>query len=135
MTVLAWDPVRFDVGVARMNAQHQGLVALMNAIHDRAGAGAGKSELEGLFAKLAHATIAHFAEEEAYMASIGFADLKSHKQIHARLLADFTTHKTAFDAGDGTVDRAFFDFLSLWLRSHICHLDTRYGKNLARKAG
>ena len=69
------------------------------------------------------------------MASIGFADLKSHKQIHARLLADFTTHQGAFDAGDGKVDKAFFDFLSLWLRSHICHLDTRYGKNLGRKAG
>lgn len=135
MTVLAWDPVRFDVGVARMNAAHQGLVALMNAIHDRATAGAAKAELEGLFGKLAQATVAHFADEEAYMASIGFADLKTHKQIHARLLADFTTHKAAFDAGDGKVDKAFFDFLSLWLRSHICHLDTRYGKNLARKAG
>ena len=55
MTVLAWDPVRFDVGVARMNSQHQGLVALMNAIHDRATAGAGKAELAGLFSKLAQA--------------------------------------------------------------------------------
>jgi hypothetical protein len=64
MTVLAWDPVRFDVGVARMNA-----------IHDRA------------------------------------------------------------MAGDGKVEKAFFEFLSLWLRAHICHLDMRYAKNPARKTG
>jgi len=68
MTVLAWDPIRFDVGVAKMNAEHEVLVGLMNAIH-------------------------------------------------------------------GRVDKAFFDFLSLWLRSHICHLDTRYAKNLARRTG
>jgi hemerythrin-like metal-binding protein len=135
MTVLAWDPVRFDVGVARMNAAHKVLVDLMNAIHDRATAGAGKAELTALFDKLAQATVAHFSDEEAYMASIGFADLKTHRQIHARLLADFTTHRQAFDAREGRVDKAFFDFLSLWLRSHICHLDTRYAKNLARRTG
>ena len=40
MTVLAWDPARFDVGVAKMNSEHEVLVGLMNAIHDRATAGA-----------------------------------------------------------------------------------------------
>ncbi len=135
MTVLAWDPARFDVGVAKMNSEHEVLVGLMNAIHDRATAGARKSELETLFQKLAQATIAHFADEEAYMASVGFPDLKTHKTIHARLLQDFTAHKAKFDAGDGQVERAFFDFLSLWLRSHICHVDMRYNPKAARKAG
>lgn len=135
MTVLAWDPIKFDVGVAKMNAEHQVLVALMNGIHDRATAGAGKAELEGLFQKLAQATVSHFADEEAYMQSIGFPELKTHKAIHARLLADFTAHKAKFDAGDGKVDKAFFDFLSLWLRSHICHLDTRYSAHARLKTG
>lgn len=135
MTVLAWDPARFDVGVAKMNAEHEVLVGLMNAIHDRATAGARKSELDGLFQKLAQATVAHFADEEAYLASVGFADLKTHKTIHARLLQDFTAHKAKFDAGDGKIERAFFDFLSLWLRSHICHVDMRYNPKTVRKAG
>jgi hypothetical protein len=33
------------------------------------------------------------------------------------------------------VERAFFDFLSLWLRSHIGHVDMRYGPKATRKAG
>jgi hemerythrin-like metal-binding protein len=135
MTVLAWDPTRFDVGVAKMNDEHRVLVGLMNDIHDRAGAGAGKAELQALFEKLAEATVRHFSDEEAYMESIGFAELRTHKAIHAKLLADFTTHVARFEAGDGKVDKAFFDFLSLWLRSHICHLDVKYGPNAARKAG
>ncbi len=131
MTVLAWDPVRFDVGVAKMNAQHQVLVGLMNSIHDRAGAGAAKPELAKLFQQLAQATVGHFADEEAYMESIGFEGLRTHKAIHAKLLSDFTAHKEKFDVGDGRVDPTFFDFLSLWLRSHICHVDAKY----AAKAG
>jgi hemerythrin-like metal-binding protein len=69
------------------------------------------------------------------MASVGFPDLKTHKNIHAKLLQDFSAHKARFDAGDGKVERAFFDFLSLWLRSHICHVDMRYNPRAARKAG
>ena len=109
MTVLAWDPIRFDVGVPKLNAEHQAIVGLMNAIHDRATAGAAKPELEGLFQKLASVTVGHFADEEAYMESVAFPDLKSHKVIHQRLLADFTAHKAKFDAGNGQVDKAFFD--------------------------
>jgi hypothetical protein len=28
----------------------------------------------------------------------------------------------------GRLNPGFFAFLSLWLRSHICHLDTKYGR-------
>ena len=85
--------------------------------------------------KLAEATVAHFADEEAYMASVAFPDLKSHKLIHQKLLTDFTAHKARFDAGHGELEKGFFDFLSLWLRSHICHVDAKYNPRGARKAG
>lgn len=135
MTVLAWDPARFDVGVSKMNAQHENLVGLMNLIHDRSTAGGAKAELDGLLKKLAEATVAHFADEEAYLVSVSFADLKSHKLIHQKLLTDFTAHKARFDAGRGELDKGFFEFLSLWLRSHICHVDAKYNPRPARKAG
>ena len=135
MTVLAWDPARFDVGVGKMNAQHENLVGLMNLIHDRANAGAAKAELDGLLKKLAEATVAHFADEEAYLTSVAFPDFKSHKLIHQKLLTDFTAHKARFDAGRGELDKGFFDFLSLWLRSHICHVDAKYNPRAARKTG
>ena len=135
MTVLAWDLARFDVGVTKMNAEHENLVGLMNRIHDRASAGAGKAELDGLLNKLAEATVAHFADEEAYMTSVSFPDLKSHKLIHQKLLTDFTADKARFDAGRGELEKGFFDFLSLWLRSHICHVDAKYNPRPARKAG
>lgn len=128
MSFFQWDPVKYDVGVARMNADHQGLIKLMNAIHERDAAGAPKAEIATLFGKLGEATQRHFAAEEAYMESVAFPDIKSHKLIHARLLQDFGKHVVAFSAGGGRVSPDFFSFLSLWLRSHICHLDTKYGR-------
>ncbi|MFO1427943.1 MAG: hemerythrin family protein [Steroidobacteraceae bacterium] len=135
MAVMEWDPARFDVGVAKMNQEHEGLVRLMNQIHDRNQAKAPKAELAGMIDRLAGLTVKHFADEEAYLESVAFPELRTHKAIHAKLLADFTRHKQAFDAGPGSLGKDFFDFLSLWLRSHICHLDMKYNPVAkARKA-
>lgn len=126
MAVFVWDPKLYDVGVAAMNNQHQGLIKLMNLIHDRNAAGAPKDELLKLLGQLAELTQRHFTDEEAYMDSVQFADAKTHRLIHAKLLADFGTHVQKFAAGSGRIGPEFFNFLSLWLRSHIQHLDTRY---------
>lgn len=127
MAVFTWDPSIYDVGVEAMNAQHRGLIDLMNTIDDRNRSDAGKEELSRLLGQLAALTQRHFRDEEAYMERTGFADLKSHKNIHAKLLRDFTAHVEKFQAGNGTLGADFFNFLSLWLRAHIRHLDTRYG--------
>ena len=132
MSVFDWDPVKFDVGVAKMNADHKVLIDLMNALHARNAAGATKPELQGLIDRLATATQRHFTAEEAYMDSLAFPGLRAHKLIHQKLLADFGRHAARFAAGSGQLEKGFFDFLSLWLRSHICHLDTQYGQ-LARQ--
>lgn len=132
MGVFDWDPVKFDVGVDKMNADHKVLIDLMNTMHARNAAGASKAELQGLISRLADATQRHFKAEEAYMESLAFPGLRPHKLIHQKLLADFGRHAEQFAAGSGQIDKGFFDFLSLWLRSHICHLDTQYGQ-LARQ--
>lgn len=133
MSVFNWDPVKFDVGVAKMNAEHKVLVDLMNTIHARNAAGASKSELQGLLQRLAEATTRHFKSEEAYMQSLAFPSFDAHKLIHEKLLRDFGHHVQQFAAGDGQIGKEFFTFLSLWLRSHICHLDTQYGRLAPQK--
>ena len=133
MTLFAWDATKFDVGVPRMNHQHKGLVDIMNAIHDQNAARAPRSQLKALLLKLATATRAHFAEEETFMQSLAFPDFRTHKAIHEQLLSEFGRHVEAFDKGDGTVGKPFFDFLSFWLRAHICHVDTKYGRLAVEK--
>lgn len=128
MSVFDWDPVKFDVGVAKMNAEHKVLVDLMNSIHARNAAGAPKAELQGLLQRLGEATTRHFKSEEACMQALAFPSFAAHQRIHEKLLRDYGDHVQRFAAGDGRIGAEFFTFLSLWLRSHICHLDTQYGR-------
>lgn len=125
---MAWDSAKFDIHVPKMNQQHQKLVGIMNKLYDRHAAKAPKSELNTLLVELRDYTMLHFREEEALLDKIQFPTRDRHKLIHQQLLTDFGNHYNAFVAGSGEISKAFFDFLRLWLTSHIMHIDRKYGE-------
>ena len=126
MTVLAWND-NFDVGVEAMNDEHKVLIEIMNRLHDLVENDASRLEQKKALEELGQYTVKHFADEEAYMASIGWDGLATHKLIHQKLLADFGTHKAAFDDG-GELTSKFFAFLKIWLKAHIQGIDKKYGR-------
>ena len=114
--------------VAAMDREHQRLVGLMNALHQRHVAGdADRAELGKLLDEFGAFVVEHFAHEEAYMASIGYEGLESHKKVHANLLEKWTAKRREFDAGDGKLSDALFHFLKFWLNAHIQGVDVKYG--------
>ena len=125
MVFMDWEQ-RFELGVAAMDAEHKGLIAAMNEVHDLDARNAGKAVIDAAIGKLATLTTKHFADEEKHMESIGFPDRKSHALIHKGLLEKFGALHQGFKAGPGKVERAFFDFLSFWLKSHIMGVDRKY---------
>lgn len=125
MVFMEWDP-RFELGVHQMDAEHKGLIAAMNHVHDLDAKNAQKPAVDTAIQRLAELTTKHFADEEQHMAKVGFPDLRVHQRIHQNLLEKFTALHQAFQAGTGKVDRAFFDFLKFWLRSHILGVDRQY---------
>lgn len=125
MVFMDWEQ-RFELGVAAMDAEHKGLIAAMNAVHELDARNAGKAVIDAAIGKLATLTTKHFADEEKHMESIGFPDRKSHAIIHKGLLEKFGALHQGFKAGNGKVERAFFDFLSFWLKSHIMGVDRKY---------
>lgn len=127
-TVMDWDAKKFDVLVPKMNDQHEKLVAMMNHLYLRHDGGAGKVELDRLITDLKNYTIKHFAEEETYLTGINFPQLAMHKSIHKKLLEDFESHHKSFTTGPGKLSPQFFEFLRLWLTSHIMHIDRKYGE-------
>lgn len=130
MALLDWTP-SLDLGVAAMDAAHKELVAAMNKIHELDSRGADKATLDTAIQKLITLTKKHFADEERYMLTIGFPDQKRHALIHADMLKKVATHYEAFVAGNGRVDKAFFDFLVYWLGAHIRGIDKRYSEHKA----
>ena len=123
-----WDPEKFSVLVQSMDDEHQRLIAIMNRLHERNEAGAGKIELAGIVKELAAFTVEHFKNEEAHMEAIGFPGLASHKLIHKDLLEKFGGYAEEFEASGELTDE-FFLFLRRWLKAHIQGIDRKYGEH------
>lgn len=128
MSLMDWDAGKFDVLVPKMNEQHHRLVNIMNQLYDRHAEGAAKPALDKLLVQLRDFTIKHFREEEAMLEQMQFPSLSRHKLIHESLLQEFGKHYDAFSKGNGEISSAFFDYLRLWLTSHIMHIDRKYGE-------
>ena len=120
-----WDQAKFGLGVAEMDREHQLIVGYMNQLHSQYVAKAPYADLSRTMNALAAATHKHFADEEAYMARIGFPDLAKHRLIHHNLLDRVLAHKVEFERVQRLGDE-FFAFLKMWLKAHICGIDVKY---------
>jgi hemerythrin-like metal-binding protein len=115
----------FGLGVAAMDEQHRALVDAMNEIYERAMAGATPTEMLSLIDGLISSARQHFSDEEAFMASIGFAELEKHRQVHHNLLDRLEQYRISlFETG--RIGQDLFDFLRFWLNAHMCGIDRRY---------
>ena len=126
-----WDAEKFSVLVDAMDREHQNLIAIMNELHERHGAGASTAELAIIVKRLGDYTAQHFADEEKHMAAIAFPGLKVHARIHADMLGKVAAHYQRFQKGDGYLPPEFFDFLVLWLGAHIQGIDRKYAEHRA----
>jgi hemerythrin-like metal-binding protein len=133
MPIMTWDK-SLDIGVAAMNKEHRDILDAMNKIFDAHGAGQKGDAINRLVAALGSVCVKHFADEERFMAEIGFPGLGAHKLIHEKLLEDFAKHAAAIKAANGTANDEFFGFLKRWLVAHIKGIDAKYGEHANRKA-
>jgi len=125
-----WDPGKFALGVQEMDREHQTLIGYMNALHALYAAGAPRPAVAKALDDLAKYTIQHFADEEAYMQRTNFPDLQKHRGVHKTLLERVTGYIKEFQS-TGQLTDGFFAFLKMWLRAHICGVDSKYAQRSA----
>jgi hemerythrin-like metal-binding protein len=117
-----------DLGINEMNDEHKHLIAIMNRLHAEHEKKASKDVLGGIVQELASYTTAHFRDEEAFMARVGYPKLDTHKIIHKNLISRLESHMDAFKQS-GSLDNAFFEFLQFWLSAHIRGIDMQYAEH------
>ena len=81
MALMDWT-ASLDLGVPAMDAEHKGLVAAMNRIHELGEQGANKATLDQAIQKLAELTTKHFADEEKQSDAIDWEDGEEHDEPH-----------------------------------------------------
>lgn len=120
-----WTQKDYGLDVYEMDNEHKILIDKMNKLHSAAENKANFANLQSLVDDLAKYTVEHFKDEEAYMASIHFPGLDTHKVIHKQLLDKFAEHVAKFQE-TRTLGDDFFGFLKVWLSAHIRGIDMKY---------
>lgn len=127
-----WTEAELGLNVADMDKEHQQLIDRMNALYRGAQNKLPANELQGLIDDLAQFTVKHFSDEEAYMESVNFPGLATHKIIHQQLLTQFQGYVDEFKKTKN-ISPSFFNFLKVWLTSHIRGIDMKYSVFLKKK--
>ncbi len=128
MPDLVWS-MDWNVGESTVDAQHQGILTLINVISAARDRPISRLDREifvhQVISELVAYAEAHFRYEEALMARIGFPDLGPHKGIHLHFRQQVIDLAAKVGGEpDGLSDLQAF--LSGWLRTHILEQDHRY---------
>ena len=124
----------FETGLATVDAQHHGLVDLINRLGELLvqPGGATLGGINTLFIELAAYAMQHFREEEALMQEAGLdpRHIRQHKKSHADFVQDVSLlHQRASEQLE--TSEALLKFLTYWLTYHILGIDQSMAKQIA----
>jgi hemerythrin-like metal-binding protein len=127
--LITWSD-RYSVGVARIDAQHQRLVELINEFHAAMLAGGGRAAVGKTLDGVVEYTLSHFAAEEALMKRVAYPGYEQHKAEHTKLVGKVKLLKQKAQAANATFTLEVAAFLQHWLVDHISNVDKKYSANL-----
>jgi len=98
MPLIEWQD-EFRIGIPSIDHEHQELIALINALHDRLSGDATAEEVSAFLGEVDAQIAAHFALEEWTMRELAYDQYEDHKADHDRLLEQIRDIADAFEAG------------------------------------
>jgi hemerythrin len=129
---IRWDIQEFSVGVPSVDAQHERLFELVNALFQ----GVKKMDQVGIgeiLEELVQYTVNHFAYEENLFRQHGYPGEQDHLEQHHRLVKQVSDFVKEFQSGESMVDFRLLNFLRNWLKGHIQVEDRKYTSFFVRK--
>ena len=125
MPLIQWSN-DYSVKVGEIDQQHQKLIAMINDLNDAMWKGKGKEVLSKIIDGLISYTQAHFSKEELYFDKYKYPDAAVHKAEHAAFVKKVSEFREAFQKNSMNLTINVMDFLSDWLKKHICGTDKKY---------
>mgnify|MGYP001768274200 CR=1 FL=1 len=116
----------YNVNIAKIDAQHKRLVAVINQFHDAVAAGQSRRDLQKVFAVLLDYMLNHFDTEEALLLQYGFPDFEEHKKQHDVFRRKITAFLDTFLDTDMDVTMDMAQYLVTWLSGHVFSTDKKY---------
>jgi len=115
----------YEIGLPEIDAQHRGLVAMINDLYVAKQAGEGAAAVKSTIERLLQYTQEHFEAEEWAMKRTQYPNYESHHRVHVALTRQVVE---MLAAGDALPTFELLNFLSAWLKEHIGHADRDFGR-------
>lgn len=132
MALMQWSG-SFETKIKKIDEQHQGLVNILNSLHDSMLRGDSDAEMGKLLEKLVSYTVVHFKTEEEFFDKYAYPETVQHKAEHKALTDKATVLLKDHKAGKTVVSADLMYFLKDWLKNHILGTDKKYGPYLNSK--
>lgn len=127
----------YSVGVAKMDAQHQKLLGMMNGLVDciasteasgspaRSAASSSSAQYAEVLSAMLDYTMAHFRDEEAYLQRIAYPALATQQREHAAFIEKMVD--ISMQAESGVIQQTdLYLYFRDWLLGHILQSDMGY---------
>jgi hemerythrin len=121
---------RYSVGIARIDAEHQKLIGLVNDLYSAMLEGRGKTVIDKVLYGLAEYTQSHFVNEERLMRLHAYPGYEAHKMEHEKLTAQVKHLQDETRSGKSVISMEVMRFLQHWLTDHIVGVDKQYSAHL-----
>ena len=117
---------RFRLGIDAVDKEHEELVNMLNHVSELLDNNKLHEATKYFTENLSDYVDEHFANEEAFMASIGYPQLEAHKKTHKKFVDSFNELKPKLEQFDEDAFRKSLLNTFLWLISHTGKTDKDY---------
>jgi len=127
--LVTWS-AQYSVGIARIDAEHQKLIGLVNGLYSAMLEGRGKDVLGQVLDGMAAYAMSHFVNEERLMRIHSFPGFEAHKAEHEKMAKRVKQLQEDFRSGKVVISMEVMRFLQHWLTDHIVGVDKQYSAHL-----
>jgi len=132
MAKIVWS-AEFQLGVPSLDSQHKRFIELANDILQAVRAGETPKQVSARLSKLREYTVYHFADEEAFMRSVGYPELKAHSLEHEELKKLVRYHQEKLFREKLVREKDLLEFLKKLLVDHVIYADLGVKRFLEEK--
>lgn len=123
---------RYNINFREIDAQHHGLLDLINGLSDQLGGQRHPDSVARIFSALGDYATTHFSSEERYMQAANYPKLAQHRQEHVAFVNRVKELNLAYDPADPRLADKISTFLRDWYLNHIIESDQEYVPYLKR---
>jgi len=115
----------YEIGLPEIDAQHQGMVDMLNELYAAKQAGEGATAVRSTIERLLQYTQQHFEAEEWAMKRTQYPGYAQHHRQHQGMTRQVVE---MLGTADSLPTFELLNFLSNWLKNHIGHADGEFGR-------